>query len=251
MDLGIGGQVAVVSGAGRGIGAATARLLAAEGARVVVWDRDEEPASAVAREIEAGGAQALAVTGSVSSARDVEQVTGKILARFGTIHILVNNAGFAHIGPIVTTSDTQWMDVVNVHMTGAFNCVRVMAPHMIKQNYGRIINMSSLSVLGADQMAAYAAAKAGLLGLTRALMVELGPHNITVNAILPGYIRTERVKNSTAFPRLDAHSRRAQAIPVDGMPEDVANAVLFFASRKSGFVTGDFLSVTGGMYQLW
>ena len=100
-------------------------------------------------------------------------------------------------------------------------------------------------------MAAYAAAKAGLLGLTRALMVELGPHNITVNAILPGYIRTERVRNSPAFPTLDQQSRRAQAVPAEGLPEDVANAVLFFASARSGFVTGDFLSVTGGMYQLW
>ena len=157
MDLGIAGQVAVVSGAGRGIGAATARLLAAEGARVVVWDRDEEPARAVASEIETGGGQALAATGSVSSAKDVDEVTRKAIDRFGTVHILVNNAGFAHIGAAVSTSDTQWMDVVNVHMTGAFNCVRRMAPCMIAQSYGRIVNMSSLSVLGADRMAAYAA----------------------------------------------------------------------------------------------
>jgi 3-oxoacyl-[acyl-carrier protein] reductase len=251
MDLGIQGHVAVVSGAGRGIGAATARLLAAEGAQVVVWDRDEGPAQAVAAEIGAAGGTALAVAGSVSEAAEVEAARQVVLSRFGTVHILVNNAGFAHIGAAVDTTDRQWSDVVDVHMKGAFHAVRAFAPAMIAQGYGRIVNISSLSVLGADRMAAYAAAKAGLLGLTRALMVELGPHGITVNAILPGYIRTERVKNSPAFPTLDAHSRRAQAIPADGMPEDVANAVLFFASARSGFVTGDFLAVTGGMYQLW
>lgn len=251
MDLGINGHVAVVSGAGRGIGAATARQLAAEGARVVVWDRDEPVAKAVADEIISTGGEALAVTGSVSEAADVELVKQATLDHFGTIHILVNNAGFAHIVRAVDTSDRQWSDIIDVHMKGAFHCVRAMAPTMIAQNYGRIINMSSLAVLGADKMAAYAAAKAGLLGLTRALMVELGPHNITVNAIMPGYIRTERVKNSPAFPALDQLSRRAQAVPAEGLPEDVANAVLFFASAKTGFVTGDFLSVTGGMYQLW
>jgi 3-oxoacyl-[acyl-carrier protein] reductase len=251
MDLEIRGHVAVVTGAGRGIGRATARMLATEGARVVVWDRDAEPARAVADEIEAAGGEALGVTGSVSEAAEVEAVRREALARFGSVHILVNNAGFAHIGKAVETTDRQWREVVDVHMKGAFQCVRAFAPAMVAQNYGRIINISSLSVLGADRMAAYAAAKAGLLGLTRALMVELGPNNITVNAILPGYIRTERVKNSPAFPTLDAHSRRAQAVPAEGQPEDVANAVLFYASAKARFVTGDAMAVTGGMYQLW
>jgi 3-oxoacyl-[acyl-carrier protein] reductase len=251
MDIGIKGHVAVVTGGGRGIGAATARLLAAEGARLVVWDRDCEPAEAVAREIVAAGGEAMAITGSVSVTAEVEAVKAAVLARFGTAHILVNNAGFAHIGPALETTDQQWSDVVDVHMAGAFHCVRALAPAMVAQGYGRIVNISSLSVMGADRMAAYAAAKAGLLGLTRALMVELGPHSITVNAILPGYIRTERVKRSPAFPVLDERSRRAQTLPAEGQPEDVANAVLFYASARSGFVTGDFMNVNGGMFQLW
>ncbi len=251
MDLGIKGHVAVVTGSGRGIGAATARMLAAEGAKVVVWDRDEAPAQAVADEIKKDGGEALPVTGSVSSAGDVETVARKVLERFGSVHILVNNAGFAHIGPVTTTTDAQWSSIVDVHMTGSFNCVRALAPAMMAQRYGRIINISSLSILGADKMAAYAAAKAGLLGFTRALAVELGPHAITANAIAPGYIRTDRVKASPAFPTLNEHSRRAQTIPSDGAPEDVANAVLFYASARSGFVTGDLMYVTGGMYQLW
>jgi 3-oxoacyl-[acyl-carrier protein] reductase len=251
MDLGIAGHVAIVSGAGRGIGAATARLLAAEGARVVVWDRDEAPALAVAREIEAAGGEALAIAGSVTSTGDVDAIVKRAIDRFGAIHILVNNAGFAHIAPVTSTTDAQWADMIGVHMTGAFHCVRAVAPHMIAQNYGRIVSISSLSVLGAGRMAAYAAAKAGLIGLTRALMVDLGPHNITVNAILPGYIRTERVKKSPLFPSLNERAQRAQALPAEGTPEDVANAVLFFASARSGFVTGDLMFVTGGMYQLW
>jgi 3-oxoacyl-[acyl-carrier protein] reductase len=251
MDLGISGHVAIVTGAGRGIGAATARLLAQEGAQVVVWDRDTGPAEELAAEIAASGGEAMAVTGSVSDGSDVEAVKRAVLDRFGTVHILVNNAGFAHIGKAVETTDQQWGAVVDVHMKGSFNCVRALAPSMIAQGYGRIVNISSLSVLGADNMAAYAAAKAGLLGLSRALMVELGPYNITVNAILPGYIRTDRVKNSPAFPVLDTKSRKAQTVPAEGQPEDVANAVLFYASARSGFVTGDAMMVTGGMYQLW
>jgi 3-oxoacyl-[acyl-carrier protein] reductase len=251
MDIGITGHVAVVTGAGRGIGAETAKMLAAESAKVVVWDRDVESAQTVAADISAAGGEAMAIAGSVTDAADVEKVKSAVLARFGSVKILVNNAGFAHIAPAVDTTDRQWNDVVDVHMGGAFRCVRAFAPTMIAQQYGRIINISSLSVLGADRMAAYAAAKAGLLGFTRALMVELGPHNITVNAILPGYIRTERVKRSPAFPVLDAHSRRAQTLPAEGHPKDVANAVLFYASARSGFVTGDAMAVTGGMYQLW
>jgi 3-oxoacyl-[acyl-carrier protein] reductase len=181
----------------------------------------------------------------------VDIMVNRVTERFGAVHILVNNAGFAHIAAVIATGDAQWADMLGVHMTGAFNYVRAIAPHMIAQNYGRVINISSLSVLGAGRMAAYAAAKAGLIGLTRALMVELGPHNITVNAILPGYIRTERVRNSPLFPALNEQARRAQALPADGTPEDVANAVAFFASARSGFVTGDMMFVTGGMYQLW
>jgi 3-oxoacyl-[acyl-carrier protein] reductase len=250
MDLGIKDHVAVVTGAGRGIGAAAARLLAQEGAQVVVWDRDAA-AEELAKSISATGGRAMAVTGSVGSAADVDRIAKAVIERFGSVHILINNAGFAHIGPAVETSDQQWTDIVNVHMTGSFNCVRAMAPAMMAQKYGRIVNISSLSVLGADKMTAYASAKGGLIGMTRALMVELGPYNITVNAILPGYIRTERIKASPAFPVLDANSRRAQAVPAEGLPEDVANAIAFFASSRSGFVTGDFMYVTGGMYQLW
>lgn len=250
MDLGLAGQVAVVTGGGRGIGAATIRMLAEEGARVVVCDRDAS-AESVAREVEAAGGEALAVIGSVTSSEDIAAMRAAIESRFGTVHVLVNNAGFAHIGPLVEMSDERWDATVDVHMKGAFYCTRALAPLMIAQGYGRIVNISSLSVLGADRMAAYAAAKAGLMGLTRALMVEFGPHGITVNAILPGYIRTQRIKDSPAFPVLDAVSQRAQALKIEGEPEDVANAVLFYASRRSRFVTGDFMSVTGGMYQLW
>src|SRR5262249_49904249 len=191
--LGLQGQVVVVTGGGRGIGAATARMFAQEGAKLVIWDRDMESAGALAREIETTGGEALPVVGNVGSSDDVKKVVDQIIKRFGTVHVLVNNAGFVHIAPVIEMTDTQWSDVINVHMAGAFNCTRAIAPAMIAQSYGRIINISSLSVLGADRMAPYAAAKAGLVGLTRALAVELGPHNVTVNAIAPGFIRTDRV----------------------------------------------------------
>jgi 3-oxoacyl-[acyl-carrier protein] reductase len=133
--------VAVISGAGRGIGAATARLIAAEGARVVVWDRDEAPAQAVANEICAAGGEAIPLAGSVASKDDVEAMARRVTDHFGTVHVLVNNAGFAHITEATATTDAQWTDMLSVHMTGAFNCVRALAPLMIRQKYGRIINI--------------------------------------------------------------------------------------------------------------
>ena len=251
MDLGLNGQVALVTGGAKGIGEAVCRSLAAEGASIAVWDRDEAAAGETVRTLERAGGSALAVVRSVESPDDVRAGVTQVIEKYGRIDILVNNAGFSHLGPVSGMTDEQWASVVGVHLTGAFNLVRAVVPTMKARRYGRIVNMSSLASLGADDMACYATVKSGLQGLTRALAVELGPHEITVNAVAPSLIRTERLKNSPVFARLNELSLRGQSIKRDGLPEDVANAIAFFASARSGFVTGEVMFVTGGIRQLW
>lgn len=251
MDYGMGGQVAVVTGGGAGIGAVTCEWLAREGAVVAVWDRDAERAAAVVDRIRGAGGRSLAVVGGVESASEVRLGVEAIVAEAGAPAILVNNAGFSHLGPVTGLSDEQWNAVIGVHMTGAFNLVRAVAPHMKAAGYGRIVNMSSLASQGADGMSCYAAVKAGLQGFTRALAVELGPHGITVNAVAPSLIHTDRLTGSAVFERLQQLSRRGQAVRRDGVPDDVAQAICFLASAPCGFVTGEVLYVTGGIRQLW
>lgn len=248
MDLGLSGQTALITGAGRGIGAAAARALAAEGCNVAVWDQHAEVADATVQAIEEAGGKAIALYGSVSSSADVNQAVQTAQERFGGIHILINNAGFGIEAPIWELTDEQWASVLNVNLTGAFYCIRAVAPLMIKQAYGRIINMSSRAHMGDFQKAPYASAKAGLLGLTRSCAMELGPHNVTVNAIAPGMVRTERVLAQPQYAELNERAKARQLIKREATVDDIVNGILFFASQKSGFVTGDTMYITGGRY---
>ena len=248
MDLGIKGDIAVVTGGARGIGAGIVRGLAAEGAKVVIWDRDLEPAEELASELVAAGHEAFAVQGDVASGEEVRQVMAGVVERFGGLHILVNNAGFSLDGPITEMTDEQWDRVNGVCLKGVFNTCRAAAPTMIAQAYGRIVNIASRAVVGDVNKSNYSAAKAGVVGFTRALSQELGRHAITVNAIGPGLIHTDRVKTTPFYADLDRRAREMTPIQRPGLPEDIADAVLYFASRRTGFVSGEMLFVTGGRH---
>ena len=240
------GRVAIITGGGHGIGRAYALRLAHEGASVVVAEIDERAALAVAQELQSAGHQAIGLRTDVSDKDSVERMAQAALARFGRIDVLVNNAAFGDDAPLTEMTDEQWDRVLNVCLTAPFYCARAVAPAMIAQKYGRIINIASRAHLGEINKANYCAAKAGVLGLSRALAVELGVHDITVNTIAPGIVRTERVLAQPGYEGLNERAQQRQLIKRSANPSDIVNGMLFFASRTSSFITGDLLYVTGG-----
>ncbi len=245
------GRVAFVTGAGRGIGAATAVRLAEEGARITLADIDIEGCKEVAAEIERLGSQALVVKCNVADAAMVQDAIDQTASHFGQLDILVNNAGVLRDNLLFKMSDDDWDTVMNVHLKGAFLCSRAAQAHMVKQRYGRIVSLSSTSALGNRGQSNYSTAKAGLQGLTRTLAIELGPFGITANAVAPGFIDTEMTR---ATARRQGHDPDAviemasKTIPVRrvGQPRDIANTICFLTSEEAGFVNGQIIYVAGG-----
>src|SRR5437870_228642 len=240
-------QVAVVTGAGRGIGQAIAMRLASEGSRVACISRTEANARKTANEINAtqpDAAKAYAV--DVADHAAVQKIGAQILEDFGRIDILVNNAGVTRDGLSMRMSTEDWDIVINTNLKGAFNFVQATERAMIKQRSGRIINISSvIGLIGNAGQTNYAASKAGLIGLTKSLARELASRNITVNAVAPGYITSSRTG------RLSEETKRANRAPVPlrtaRQPEDVASTVSFLASVEASYITAQVLCVDGGM----
>jgi 3-oxoacyl-[acyl-carrier protein] reductase len=248
MDLGIQGRTAIVTGSARGIGAAITRRLAAEGVRVVVTDiRPEGVMSAVA-ELQQSGVVAHGVTADITKRAEVESLVEETLATFGSIDILVNNAGLPRDKFLTKMSDEDWDIVLEVALKGSFLAARAVMPHMIAQQWGRVINISSRAYLGNPGQANYSTAKAGLLGLTRALAIEEGRYNITVNAVAPGFISTEMIQALPNYETIRDRAVKATPIPRPGHPNDIADAVAFLASERASYITGETLHVTGGRY---
>ncbi len=245
------GKVALVTGAARGIGRATAIRLAREGARVCLTDVDEGGALEVAGLLVDGGMDAFAHRLDVTSRTEVENTFSRVVDRYGGLDILVNNAGVTRDNLVHKLSDEDWRTVLNVHLSGAFLCSREAQKYMVEKTYGRIINVSSTSALGNRGQSNYSAAKAGLQGFTKTLAIELGRFGITVNAVAPGFIETEMTQATAARMGVDWDdfiAGRVAEIPVGrgGKPEDVASAILYFASEESSFVSGQVLYVAGG-----
>ncbi|MEV6960547.1 3-oxoacyl-ACP reductase FabG [Streptomyces sp. NPDC051207] len=244
-------RVAVVTGAARGIGAATAVRLAEEGRAVAVLDLDEAACKDTVEKITAAGGRAIAVGCDVSDEAQVEAAVARVAEELGAPTILVNNAGVLRDNLLFKMSATDWDTVMNVHLRGAFLMSRACQKHMVDAGFGRIVNLSSSSALGNRGQANYAAAKAGLQGFTKTLAKELGKFGITANSVAPGFIVTEMTKSTAERVGMGFEEFQAAAasqIPVQrvGRPDDIANAIAFFTGDAAGFVSGQVLYVAGG-----
>jgi 3-oxoacyl-[acyl-carrier protein] reductase len=243
------GKVAAVTGGGSGIGRAIAMLFAREGARVGILDRNGNAAEAVAAEIAGEGHSGLAVTADVGDEVAITAALDKLVAAFGDIDIMVNNAGIDRSGPLTGIALAEWEEMFRIHVTGTFLCCRYVLPAMQKKGWGRIINMSSqLAHKGTANRSHYCAAKAAVMGLTRALAYEAAPFGVTVNCLNPGPIDTPMV---ATIPR-DWRAAKIAELPIKraGQPEEVAPAALLLASDEGAYFVGASMNMNGGDYMI-
>lgn len=245
------GKVALVTGAGRGIGAATAERLAADGARVAVLDLTEHDCAATVAAITDAGGEALAVAADVADAERAQQAVERVVRHFGALDILVSNAGVLRDNLLFRMSEADWDAVLDVHLKGGFLMARAAQRHMVERRSGAIVFLSSTSALGNRGQANYAAAKAGLQGLAKTLAIELGPFNIRVNAVAPGFIATDMTRATAArlgvsFDEFVAGVADSVPLRRVGQPADVANTIAFLVSEDAAYVSGQVVYVAGG-----
>jgi 2-hydroxycyclohexanecarboxyl-CoA dehydrogenase len=244
-------RVAVVTGAASGMGLAISRRLAGQGHRVALLDLDGDAAERAADELRATGAAAIAATVDVADRALVDAALQQARAELGPVEILVTSAGLDEFVPFTDLTTAQWDRMLAVNLTGTFHCVQAAVPDMLAAGWGRIVTISSSSAQsGAPRLAHYAASKGGVIGLTKALAIELAPHGITVNTIPPGSIETpmtQRAEATGALPNIDVIAKH---IPVRraGKPEDIAAACAFLCSEEAGYITGQQINVNGGRY---
>jgi 3-oxoacyl-[acyl-carrier protein] reductase len=244
--MNLSNRVAIVTGSGQGIGREIALLLAERGASVVISDVNEATARAVAAEIESKNVKSIAVTTNVTVSAEVNKLVEQALSSFGHIDILVNNAGITKDNLLMRMSEADWDLVLNINLKGAFLCTQAVIRHMMKQRWGRIVNIASVvGVIGNAGQANYSASKAGLIGLTKSTAREVASRGITVNAVAPGFIDTGMTQKLTE----NVKQEFLKQIPVGyfGLPKDVANAVAFLASEEAHYITGQVLNVNGGL----
>jgi len=240
-------RVAIVTGGSRGIGRAIAQKLAAEGCRVVVnYQSNSQAAASVVRAIDDAGGEALAVQADISQAEGAKALIAAAVEAYGTVDILVNNAGIARDALLMRMSEEDWDAVLDTNLKGAFHCIKAVQRIMLRRRSGRIIQISSISgIRGNAGQANYAAAKAGLIGLTKSVARELASRNITVNAIAPGFVDTEMTR--ALSPELVQQATAQIPLGRLGSPEDIAAAVAFLASPEASYITGQVLGVDGGL----
>ncbi|WP_274628905.1 3-oxoacyl-ACP reductase FabG [Arvimicrobium flavum] len=248
MELGIEGKTALVTGAAGGLGAAIAEALAAQGVVVAVADIRLDLAGSVAGRIRAMGHRAFGVAMDVTDASSVDGAFQEIEDQAGSPDILINNAGFTRDNRIGKMPESDWDAVVDVVLKGAYLCTKRALPAMVAREWGRIVSISSRAHLGNPGQANYSAAKAGLLGFTRAMALENGRFGITANAIAPGIIDTAAVRQLPHYERIVENAKATLPIRRIGCPQDISDAVSFLASERASYITGEVLHVTGGRY---
>jgi 3-oxoacyl-[acyl-carrier protein] reductase len=239
-------RVAIVTGSGQGIGREIALMLSGLGASVVVSDINPNTAKEVAAEIEAKNGKSLVIPVNVTVAAEVNKLVEQVLSSFGHIDILINNAGVTRDGLLLRMSEADWDFVLNINLKGAFICTQAVLRHMIKQRWGRIVNLASVvGLIGNAGQANYSASKAGLIGLTKTTAREVASRNITVNAVAPGFIDTGMTQKLSD----NVKQELLKQIPVGfiGLPKDVAYAVSFLVSEEARYITGQVISVNGGL----
>ena len=241
------GKTAIVTGAAKGIGRAIALKLASKGANIVLnYRSSEEKAIEVEEEIKSLGVEVLRVKGDISVLSDVENLINSAKEKFGTIDIMVNNAGITKDNLILRMKEEDFDSVIEVNLKGVFNCLKTITPIMVKQKKGKIINLSSVvGVSGNAGQVNYAASKAGVIGMTKSLAKEVGSRGITVNAVAPGFIETDMTE--VLGDKLKEEAKKGIPLKRLGTPEDVANVVSFLASEEGNYVTGQVINVDGGM----
>ena len=240
-------KVAIITGGGTGIGAATARLFAAEGARICVFGRRPEPLQTVVASIQADGGNALAVTGNVSDTADGQRLVDETMQAYDRVDILVSSAGTATLMKAVDTTDELWNSIIDTNLTGTFRIIRAVLPVMSAQQSGCVINVSSvLGQSGMKHTAAYSASKAGIDQLTRVLALEYASVGIRVNAVAPGWVDTPMTESVQAHDRMYAMLKDRHPLGRFGTPEEVAHAIRYLSSAEAAWVTGTILSVDGG-----
>lgn len=244
-------RTAVVTGAARGIGAAVARRLAGDGLAVGVIDLDEKDCADTVEAITSVGGAALAVAADVADEAAVTAAVARIAAAFGPPTVLVNNAGIGPRADLVDMATQQWDTVLGINLSGPFFAARAVCPHMVTAGWGRIVNMSSVSAVGDAGRVDYASAKAGLIGFTKSLALQLGQYGVTANAIAPGFVVSDMTRASARRLGLsfeEFRHRAEQSIPVGrvGLPDDIAHTASFLVSPGAGFVSGQVIYVAGG-----
>ena len=241
------GQIGLVTGASQGIGKAIATALSAKGARVYLCSRNQEALEKVAREIESRDGQAVAAPMDISDSKDVARAVKGILAETSRIDILVNNAGYRHDKLLARTGDEEWRRVLETNLSGTFFCLRQVIPAMSRKRYGRVVNITSVvAFTGNVGQANYAAAKAGIVGLTKTAAREYARRGVTVNAVAPGFIETAMA--SSVEDKVREQIREHIPMGRLGTPEEVADAVTFLVSPEAGYITGQVVHVNGGLY---
>ncbi|MEL6695657.1 MAG: 3-oxoacyl-ACP reductase FabG [Bacteroidota bacterium] len=240
------GKVAIITGGAQGIGKATALLFAKEGAKIALWDLNEEKGNETAQALQDLGAEAYFESVNTAGHESVVSATENVMSKWGKIDILINNAGITRDATLLKMEPTKWQQVIDVNLTGVFNCTHAIAPHMVEKGYGKIISASSVvGIYGNFGQTNYVATKSGVIGMTKVWARELGPKGINVNAIAPGFIATEMI--DTIPEKIIKGVESRTPLRRFGKPEEIAEAYVFLASEAASFINGHTLSVDGGI----